>query len=579
MLIFGIPGILILFLPVFKKISIAKLLIYIIGISICFWICSFWVLKGVPLQLKDFILVLTFITVVIAPYFLYKKKSCYEITISFYDFILIGIFLFILFLRLLPMFYSIVAAGADMSMHTYITNLIVKANGVPENYYPILGIDSFNSYPVGFHTLSALISLLGGILPHRATFIMSSFTHAFLTISLFLFLARFVSQRVALFSSICFTFFTANPQNVVAYGGNPLILTLTLFIFFMALFNNRDDFNKWLILFSALSLAAVLLTHVNIFVQSIYMFGAPYIVYSLLRRERKKEGLIKSLWVVFFFFLMVTPYLFYVDRGIISSYTLRWIRDWVSNPVHGFVWKGSIFNFVWTIPFYIVNQAGIPYSLIFFSMAGLIALFYKDKKIAKLYTCSLITGILLILNIRYWVLPFSYAIYPERVAIMTLIPLSLFFAYAIHSGCIFFSSSNKRCFYLIICAAMILMCVSVLRSYKRHYFYAIEQHSSVTASDMKAFEWLKDHTSETDVIKNNYGDAGLWIPAIISRPITSPHVNVVYLDKIKQLGEPKYIYIGKKRIYSCNLKDSAFRDNVEYEQVYSQDGVYIYKKR
>ena len=89
--------------------------------------------------------------------------------------------------------------------------------------------------------------------------------------------------------------------------------------------------------------------------------------------------------------------------------------------------------------------------------------------------------------------------------------------------------------------------------------------------------WLEKHTNKTDVIQNNYGDAGLWIPSIIFRPITEAHINLIYMDKIKPLGEPKYIYIGKKRVYHCPLKNSAFKNDDKYESVYSNQGVYIYR--
>ena len=71
-LIFIIPGMLILFFPAFKKIDLMDLLAYICGLSICFWVCSFWYLKYISLNLMTFFILIASITVLTSIYFLFK---------------------------------------------------------------------------------------------------------------------------------------------------------------------------------------------------------------------------------------------------------------------------------------------------------------------------------------------------------------------------------------------------------------------------------------------------------------------------------------------------------------------------
>lgn len=572
-LIFGIPGILILFLPIFKKINIVEALLYIVGISMCFWICSFWFLKILPLELKVLFLLVTFFTMAIALYFLCKKKYYYEITTSFYDFVLLGLFLYILFLRLLPIFYSIAAAGADMSMHTYMTDLIVKANGIPKGYFPILEINSFDSFPVGFHTISALIALLGNMPAFKSAFITSCLAYAFVTMFLCLFLMRFMSWKFAFISSVYFTFFIRGIQGTVGWGGNPLILALALFILFLSFVIRYEMRNKWIILLSAMFLAAVLLTHINIFLPSVYIFAPSFLIYLFLNKENKKSNWSRYSWFLVVFLAISMPYLCNVDFSIMTPYAVEWIRSWVNQPSEGFVWHGTAANFIWAIPIYIVRSLGLTYWG-WLAVLGVIFLFYKNTKTAIVYIASLIAAILLILNTKYWILPFSYSLYPERIAMMAIIPISLFFGYVFeHMRSLF----NRKYFYLSI-VLIVTICILMANYNKKYYLDTILDRTSITDADMKAFEWLKNHTSYTEAIKNNYGDAGLWIPAIISRPITSPHVNVIYLDKIKEPVKPKYVYIGKKEVYlSLPFKNSDFKNNSKYKQVYDKDGVNIYE--
>jgi len=578
LLIFVIPGILVIFIPILKKIEFFELLTYIIGFSMAFWISSFWFLKYIPISLTNFFIFTLAATILIIIYFFILKNANTKrgISVLSRDIFLVGIFLFIIYLRLMPFFRLITPSGADMSMHTYITELIIKANGVPHNYYPILQIDRFDSFPVGFHTISALISILGDMPSYRSTFLLSCLTYVFFSLFIFIFLKRYIRWEFAFLSSIAISFFTLNPQGFAFWGGNPSIFALD-FLILLIIFLDMIHYSKWFILFSGLAMASIFLTHTLIFVQSAYIFGISFFIYVILNKEYKNFKWTNYFLIILIFIFLSSPYLISIDKGITTTKTLDWIRNWVRNTSH--VWHGSIHNFVWTIPLYIKSYVGISLYAIPFCLIGYILLFFMNRTIFYQYSAYLILCVLLILNAQYWILPFSYAIYPERVAVMAVIPLSLFFAITIESSFLLFKKGFNKKISLMMMVLMFLVFMILAIYSGRNFSGMISSANSVSKEDFDAMMWIRNNTSPDAIIKNNYGDSGLWIPAISFRTITNPHINVVYLYKMKYINDWEYVYIGTKCIYkdSCLLKTHNLEIDPNYGRVYSKGGVFIYK--
>ncbi|NTV23864.1 MAG: hypothetical protein HGA85_05855, partial [Nanoarchaeota archaeon] len=186
--------------------------------TIAFWSSLVWLLRYIPISLLSIFYIVVLVTML--SLFYYRK----QIDIKIESYYLLAAALAILILRLVPLSVNIAASGADMSMHTYITRLIVESGTLPKNYSPILDIPTFTSFPIGFHTISAIISLFTGIPSYRSAFIISCLSYALLSLSLYLFLKRHVSKEAAMSSSLIFSFLTWNPQGFAAWGGSPTIL-------------------------------------------------------------------------------------------------------------------------------------------------------------------------------------------------------------------------------------------------------------------------------------------------------------------------------------------------------------------
>jgi hypothetical protein len=479
-------------------------------------------------------------------------------------------------------------SGADMSMHTYLAQLLITADGIPASYLPLVNIDSFDTFPVGFHVLSALVSLLGNVEAYRATFILTCLTYSLLTYSIYLLLrvTPYFDWRIALFTTLWFTFLTNAPQEFVSWGGNPTVLALVFVILFISVFLKIESHNSGYILIAAFFLAAVLLTHTIIFVQAFYLLIPSFLLYTWIAKKLNQQYILSTLAVICLFLIVVSPYLLNINFDVVTPSVTGWIKNWVRNASH--VWRGSITDFYWSIPVYIYDQIffrNLSRTLltVCISIYGLIVLSKEKKELSFLHGSLFLMCILLVLNTQYWILPLSYLIYPERTAIMVIIPSVAFFSVGLYRFILMIqhrvplpvSIHNLGILVLIILVAMI--CIRYNHS---KYVWQITRDSSVTADDMKGFAWLREHSSDLDIIETNYGDGGQWIPAIIHRQGTGTHINLLYLERVKNPESiPRYAFIGSKCVYrnACSHTYEAYAHNDAYNLVFRSNQTFIFQ--
>ncbi|MBU3941352.1 MAG: hypothetical protein KKF74_00375, partial [Nanoarchaeota archaeon] len=204
-IIFIFPGILIFYLKYFKKIGLSEIIVYTIGISLSFWICAFWILRFIKIPFTILFYAVFAACFGCVLYCAYFKKSS-NIKIDYKEIIIIAVFIIVLLLYASIMRNQIVAAGADMSMHTYISRLIYETNGFPLTYQPILPINHFGAYSTGFQSLSALISLISNLPVYRSTLLMTGFTYFFFVLCLYAFLRMFYNRWVSITASVIISF-------------------------------------------------------------------------------------------------------------------------------------------------------------------------------------------------------------------------------------------------------------------------------------------------------------------------------------------------------------------------------------
>jgi hypothetical protein len=546
--LFFFPGILLVFSRDFNRKPLSELLIYMVGSSLSFFVVLSWFIKYLHLPLTVFAYLVLICTLLLL-FYGRKKIDLKAIKADRGEMMIAGIFLFILLLRCAPMFLQIAPAGGDMSMHSYIARLIYDNDGIPSSYEPILPISNFGAYPSGFPTLSALVSLLGDIPVYRSGLLMACMAHALICFGLYIFLLRYFDRNTSAATSIAATFLTRSPQWVIRWGGNPTVLALFFFIVAFSLIIELKKNPSWpKMVFASVALAAVLITHSIVF----YIGGMILVLYFLLSIKDFEDPYATAGWLVICMLALLLPYLASLKFTLARS-AIEATRVWQATDA-----QSVLYDLAGGVPFLALSAFGLP------------ALFKKNRELAVHFLAITAVILLLILNYRFWIMPFSYLLYPGRVALFLIIPLAVFAGPYMAK---MMTGQKKK---LLIALSMI-----GFSFYCIFYLYNSASMCSVTRSDMDAFRWMNTVLNKRAVIVNNYGDAGIWIPAVVGMTITDPHKDPVYKEELEAnllKLKPDYIYIGSKAVYPVEIRSQDLEKHPwRYRRVYSNGTAQVWK--
>ena len=327
--------------------------------------------------------------------------------------------------------WPLAPAGADMTMHSYMAALIVAADGAPFSHRPLLPIDSFGAYPAGFQTLTALISILGNMPIHRAAMLMEATTLTFLTLAFYSFLRVFWGRRTSAMAALLVTFLPRNPQHFIQWGGDPTLLALALLVLglgFLPMLEEQMPWKTWKIgILGGLTVAASMLTHLIPVIGFLYAL-IPVAVYIGSRGLSDQRGefrrvLRNLLGIGFITVLLVAGWLPHWWSAEVSATEVEWVKRF-QQEWSGGAWGGTLGNAVMTIPQYLTEKVfGISFVVI--SALGLLTLALRRPPLALACTIGALTVVGLVINSMYWVLPLSYALYPDRVVMLLLMPFAL----------------------------------------------------------------------------------------------------------------------------------------------------------
>jgi hypothetical protein len=148
-----------------------------------------------------------------------------------------------------------------------------------------------------------------------------------------------------------------------------------------------------------------------------------------------------------------------------------------------------------------------------------------------------------VVNARFWILPASYALYPDRVALL-LVPV------AARIVGISVDAWNRRRSRRARIGGGFAVGASVVAG-MAIWFVPAMASVAVTADDREAIRWIDGHAPKDAIIENNYGDAGIWIPALAHRAVCSPHVNIIYMEELESWrrgARPAFLYVGARRV-------------------------------
>jgi hypothetical protein len=580
LLLLVFPGIVLTLLQRQQQYYLSDLLPHVVGTSVAFWVVSFWFLAYVRIPLSLWAWGIVLLAMLGAGIMLWRRNRSVLIPLDREE--MIPLFLLIAAAILRFSFFwrwPLAPAGADMSMHSYMAALIVVTDGVPSSHRPLLPIDGFGAYPAGFQTLTALMSILGDMPIYRAALLMEVTTLTFLSLAFYCFLRVFWNRPTSAMVALLVTFLPRNPQYFIQWGGDPTLLALALLVLGLGFLPKLKERMLWgpRSLF-ALIVAASVLTHLIPVIGLLYA-SIPVAVYLGMRELSGQQGALarvlrNALGIGVISGLLVTACLPHWWSTEVSAAEVEWVRHF-QQQWSGGAWGGTLANAVFTIPRYLVDKVfGGPFLML--SGLGWLALALRRPRIALACAIWGLTVVGLVINSMYWVLPLSYAIYPERIAMLLLLPSALGIAALLDSAEQFVA---KRDVILWVMAS--LVAIVALHGNENLFYKGLIPNSLMTAADLRAMQWIQANTDPRAIFRNQYGDAGLWIPAIAFRGISDPHLNPFYFDEFRAASkglEPRYAYFGKKKALGEPTSVREFESRQDsYPKVYDHEGVMIYE--
>jgi len=578
---FVFPGLL-LFLVADRDWSLSDRVAHMAFASVGFWMASLWPLALVGLPLHWYCHGVTVLCLGAFVWLGLVRGRPVDLELKARDLVVLAVLAVVVWLRLRPMSVSLAPSGADMSMHAYIVRLMVDAAGAPDTYLPLLDLDRFPAFPAGFHTIGALLALLSGQPAWWSAYLASCLSHVLFCTGLYLLGRELVGWREGLVAAMAAAFLLFEPQAMAGWGGNPTVLGLAFLPLVFAVEHRlREGGSRPLAGgLCLLYLLGLFHAHSIVFMQTFYI-TLPALAAALACGKRPDRGYWKTLAVVAGLFLVANlPFVLRVDFGAIDARTLDWIKNWVRNTSH--VWYGSAADALWSIPFYVFHRLALEtpvlWGLLALAALGAGRLWFKRRAVLAWALGFVAGAFLLILNCRYWVLPASYLVYPERTAAMVTVPLAVLVAAGLRLVAAFLGREAGRHLWS---AALALVMVLGAFYGEAGYTNAVAWESTVAPTDVRAMEWIANNTPPDAIIENNRADAGQWIPAMIGRRITEPQVNIAVLYQVPSVERGGYVFVGAKPVYGePKLKAEALlKQPDKYEAVYQAGSSFVFRRK
>ena len=413
---------------------------------------------------------------------------------------------------------TLVPPGVDGAMHTALARVLADSNGHPASFRPLWPVDSFGSYPIGQPTLTALIATLGHLGWREAGLIGHALCYALVMIGFAASVSRWGGgSALGLAVGVGAVLSARSPLYFWTWGGAPSALGIA---FAVAAFAAGVDAVRLGRLREAAACsilsAAALMTHpvsvVALCWAALPLLAAVLIAYPELRR-RVLHLAIAAGGVL----LLCAPFLA----------TVRHV------PAEGVAWTRTFLREAGRLPTIPRMLHDVP--LVAGAVAAVVVLARRRRRAAVPLAVAFVL-VLLVLNGRAAILPGSFLLYPDRVAVLLLLPIAMLVQDALDGwprlGAI--------------AALGVLAHAAVLHS---NTLREARAHALVTIPDLRVFSSVVLPSSCWVI--NNYGDAGQWIPALLAQPITLPQVNVTFFDLSAEV-HPCAAFRGDKRAYSVD---------------------------
>lgn len=453
----------------------------------------------------------------------------------------------------------------DSQHHVLIIRKMIEFGGLPSTLEPYLPGPFY--YHFGFHSVTALFSMLSGLDPAASVLMLGQVINACVGLAIYA-LAKQLSKdwRVGLLAAIFVTLVTKMPGYYLTWGRYTLLIGVMLLPVAMAeALRAWESHDRWWKL-AGLSLltAGVLLSHyftAFLFILFLAALGIQWLVQTI-RNKSADWKLIVSIALSAIVGLFLTSRWYY--RIFVYSSA-------ASRPVFR-VMESETLKTAWNYLYYLVGPIS-GYVLIGLGLIGLLwSVFKTTKAHFQLWAIlvmffALPTGLRL-MNFRY-----------DYFALVVFIPIAVTSAFGI---VLLFGQLNKRKSLATILILFVATFLSVGGAWQNARAVNAETILA-TRSDLDALDWIKTHTPEDArfFVNTTYWgfdiyrgvDGGGWILPITGRWSLAPTIfypmiaDQEYIQSVRDMG------MRASTITECGEDFWLLVNDAEIDYLYIKEGM------
>jgi len=311
------------------------------------------------------------------------------------------------------LWFHYVPAGMDASMHTTAAALIARAHGLPANYAPFTPEVPFSTVNLGLPAVAAIAIRCGGE-PAAVLLAAHHLTFTCLLLATYILLRWWVPRNSAAVVAVLSVWLARAAQASIDWGGFPTVLSVAVGILATRLLLQQSRRYTWrLALATGTTIAALPMIHgvgagTWIYCAGIWITFTTWMISRSPARTLASQA-VAGVWALFFLFTYwISGHL---DVGPAEMATTRAFAQQFAPPEQDWTALFSSFAFL-------RKESGTLLAII--GMLSCLLVVCRRPRWAFLPLLgAFVTLPLLIANARWWILPGSFVIYPDRVLYWT----------------------------------------------------------------------------------------------------------------------------------------------------------------
>jgi hypothetical protein len=408
--------------------------------------------------------------------------------------------------------FQYVPFGMDGSMHTTAATVIAGWHGLPESYAPFAPDVPFPPMNLGLPAVAAVAIRWGGE-PAAVLLACHHLTFTLLILATYLLLRRWVARTPAALLAVVSVWAARAAQASLEWGGFPTVLSVAVGLFAARLILEQSRSASWRL--SALAGAAVVaipLIHGVGGGTWLYCVG-PWITLATLLQARDRLRTVRGFAITGAAAAVLL--LVYRSAGTIDvqANDMDWTHDWQQSSAN-LDERWPAWMSAWD---FIRRDSGSFIVLAGFAACGVLAI-RRQWLTAMLLAAAWLSLATVVANSRWWVLPASFLLYPER-AIYWAAPISAVALALAWRATPMAIRTATRPLSMASCALLL-----VAAYYHNQFYQKIVREDFVNMDGWQALVWARQHLQpQRDFVEAAYNSTGSFLPAIAGIACTGSH--------------------------------------------------------